>query len=102
MERWPSQIGTVDWSPVEWVPVLAGIITLAVSKVLTVSKAQGTVTCKKVSGNGKITVNAKTGKVTVKKGLKRGTYKVKVKVTAKGNANWKSGSKTVTFKVKVK
>ena len=41
--------------------------------------------------------------MTVKKGLKKGKYKVKVKVTAAGNANYEaSGAKTVTFTVKVK
>ena len=40
------------------------------------------------------------GKVTVKKGLKKGTYKVKVK--AAGNKNYKAATKTVTFKIKVK
>lgn len=47
-------------------------------------------------------VNKTTGKVTVKKGLKKGNYKVAVKVKAAGNGNYKaSGYKTVTFTVKV-
>ena len=41
-------------------------------------------------------------KVNVKKGTKKGTYKIKVIVTAAGNANYNAGSKTVTVKVKVK
>jgi hypothetical protein len=50
-------------------------------------------------------INKTTGKVTIKKNskMKKGTYKVKVKVKALGNTNYKaSGTKTVTFKVKVK
>ncbi len=47
-------------------------------------------------------VSRKTGKITVKKGLKRGTYKVRVKVTAPGDANHLPKSKTVTIKIKVK
>ncbi|MBR6472866.1 MAG: hypothetical protein IKS99_03940 [Firmicutes bacterium] len=48
------------------------------------------------------TINKTSGKVTVKKGLKKGTYKVKVKVKGLGNSNYKASSwKTVTFKVKV-
>ena len=44
----------------------------------------------------------KTGKVTIKKGLKKGTYKVKVKIKANGNANYKASAfKTVTFKIKI-
>lgn len=76
---------------------------IARTKVLTVSKAQGTVTYKKNKGPGKIRINAKTGKVTVKKGLKKGTYKVKVTVKAAG-VQYDVGplTKTVTFKVKVK
>lgn len=76
-----------------------------VTKVgVTVSGAAGTVTYAKANkaGKGKIKVNAKTGKITVKKGLKKKTYKVKVKVTDLGNANTKGATKTVTVKVKVK
>ena len=50
----------------------------------------------------KIVINSKTGNITVKKGLKKGTYKVKVKVTAAGNTDYKKVTKTVTFKIKVK
>ena len=77
---------------------------VTVSKAVVVSKAQGKVSYAKVAkGSSKqLTVNAMDGKVTVKKGTKAGTYKVKVKVTAKGNANHKPGSKTVTVVVTVK
>ena len=76
--------------------------TLKVGTVLTVKKPQGTVTYAKVSGNKKITVAKKTGTVTVKKGLKKGKYKVKVKVKAAGNKNYKAATKTVAFFVRVK
>ncbi|MCR4710489.1 MAG: hypothetical protein K5653_09580 [Clostridiales bacterium] len=76
--------------------------TLLVSKVLNFSnKGKGTRTYTKVSGNSKIVINKTTGKVTVKKGLKKGTYSVKVKVKAAGNSNYKALTKSVTFKVKV-
>ena len=78
-----------------------GWFTAYVSKVLTVSKKQGKVTYIKDSGNSKITINKKTGKVTVKKGLKKGTFKVKVKVKAAGNVNYKALTKPATFTVKV-
>ncbi|MBQ3370734.1 MAG: cadherin repeat domain-containing protein [Mogibacterium sp.] len=48
------------------------------------------------------TINKTSGKLTVKKGLKKGTYKVKVKVTASGNSYYKSKSQTVTVTIKVK
>ena len=48
-------------------------------------------------------INKTTGQVTVRKGLKKGTYKVKVKVKALGNKNYKaSAAKTITIKVKIK
>lgn len=47
-------------------------------------------------------VNAKTGVVTIKKKLKKGTYTLKVNVTAAGNEDYKPITKTVTFKIKVK
>ena len=76
--------------------------TVARKNAIVVSKAKGTVTYKKVSGNKKITINKKTGKITLKKGLKKGTYKLKVKVTASGTSKYKKTVKTVTVKIKVK
>ena len=71
-------------------------------EAITVSNAKGTVNYTKSSGNKKITVDKKTGKITVKKGLKKGTYKVKVKVKAAGTSAYKSKTVTVTVTIKVK
>ena len=49
----------------------------------------------------KFKVNKKTGKVTVPKYTKKGTYTVKVKVSVKAGANYKKLTKTVKLKVKV-
>ncbi|MBR2548180.1 MAG: hypothetical protein IKF07_08320 [Eubacterium sp.] len=78
--------------------------TLKFSKVVKVVKAgKGKMTYTRRSGNKKIKINKKTGKVTIKKGLKKGTYKVSVKVRAVGDTNYKaSTTKTVTFKIRVK
>ena len=78
--------------------------TLAVSKVVTFTKkGQGTLTYVKSSGNKKITINKKTGKVTIAKGLNKGTYIVKVKIKAAGNSNYKASAyKAVTFKIIIK
>ena len=71
------------------------------SRAVRVKKAKGTVSYTKVSGSNMIEV-ADSGKVTVKKGTKKGTYKIKVKVTAQGTSKYISGSKTVKVKVRVK
>ena len=77
--------------------------TVAGKKAFAVKKAQGKVTYYKVSGNAKIAVNAKNGKVTVKKGLKKNkTYKAKVLVVAAGNKSYAPATKTVTLSVMVK
>ena len=48
-------------------------------------------------------VNAKTGTLTVKKGLKKGSYRVRVKARAAGNADYKASAwKFVTITVRVK
>ena len=57
---------------------------------------------KKLSGSAKLKVNAKTGKITVKKNTKKGTYKAKVKVTSAASTNYKAASKNVTVKIVVK
>ena len=84
------------------------------SKLYKVTGAKGKLSYSKVSvkKNGKkasskvakkITVNKKTGKITLKKGLAKGTYKVKVKVKAAATSKYKaSKAKTVTVTIKVK
>ena len=75
---------------------------VTVKKAITVKKNQGAVTYKKVSGSKYLKITRK-GVVTVKKGkYKKQTLKIKVTVTAKGTSNYRSGSKTVTVKVKIK
>ncbi|MCR5207849.1 MAG: hypothetical protein K6C14_05160, partial [Eubacterium sp.] len=76
-------------------------LTVKRSKAIQVKNATGKLSFKKSKGNKKITVK-KNGKIVVKKGLKKGTYKIKIKVTAAGSANCKASVKTVTVKIKVK
>ena len=72
------------------------------AKAFTIKNAVGKVTFAKVKGDKKITIS-KAGKITVKKGLKKGkTFKLKVMVTAAGNAKYNKKSKTVTVKIKIK
>ena len=91
---------------------LAKSIMFRSSRLVQVSKKRGKTTFtrvkvtragKKVTGSqlGKIKVS-KNGKVRLKKGLKSGTYKVKLKVRAAGTANYKAATRTVTVKIKVK
>lgn len=72
-------------------------------------KAQGKVTysiTKAVKGKndvtGKFTINKSTGKVTVAKGLAKGTYKLTVKAQAAGNTNYKPGSKPAIITIQIK
>lgn len=76
--------------------------TLLRSKVVTVSRQHGKITYVKVSGSKKLTIAKTTGKVTVKKKTKKGTYRIRVRVTSAGTTNYKAGSRTVTITVKVK
>jgi len=63
-----------------------------------ISKAKGTVTFAKKGGVSKISIGKK-GTIIVKRGLKAGTYKLKVKVTASGTKYHKAGAKIVYVKV---
>lgn len=73
---------------------------------LKVTNAKGTVTYKITGGKAKskkaLKINAKTGKITVKKKTKKGTYKVKVTVKAAGTIEFKPGSKRVNVTIKAK
>lgn len=64
--------------------------------------SKGTLTYKKLSGSSAVSVNSKTGKLTVKKGLKKGTYRVKVQIKSAAKGNYTAGSRTVTITVRVK
>ncbi|MBQ6401319.1 MAG: leucine-rich repeat domain-containing protein [Firmicutes bacterium] len=85
--------------------------TISADRAFTVNNAQGMVTYQKVSVGSKkvnkkygkkIKINSSTGKITVKKGLKKGTYKVKVNVSAAGNANYYPLTRTTVVKIKIK
>lgn len=73
-----------------------------VKGALIVKHNKGKVSYKRISGSKKLTINKKTGRITVKKKTKKGTYKIRVKVTAAGNSLFKAGSKIVTVKIRVK
>ena len=76
--------------------------TIKIAKAVTIKKAKGTLTYTKKSGSKYLSINKKNGKITVKKGTPKDTYKIKIKITAAGDQNYKKGSKTVTVKIKVK
>ena len=63
--------------------------------------SKGKLTYKKLSGKKQVSIN-KSGKVTIKKKAKKGTYKIKVKVSAAAAGNYTAGARTVTITVKVK
>ena len=74
------------------------------ARTLTALKAsgtKGTKTFTKVSGSKKLSIS-KAGKIKVKKGTKKGTYKIRVKLTSAATANWNAASATKTIKVAVK
>ena len=75
----------------------AQVFTLGAS-----ATGKGTLTYAKTAGSSAFTVNKTNGKITVKKGLKKGTYKIKVKISSKATANYNAGTKTVLVTVKVK
>ncbi|MBO7336726.1 MAG: hypothetical protein J6U42_07315 [Lachnospiraceae bacterium] len=68
----------------------------ALTKKVIVTGAEGSITYKKLSGSKKLTINKKTGKIKIKKGTKKGTYKIKIEVSSGGV------SVTKTIKVIVK
>ena len=80
-------------------------LIIKTNKAFTITDARGKVTFKVVKydkiAKKKIKVS-KAGKITVKKGLKKGTYKLKVNVTAAGNANYEPLTNMVKLNIKIK
>ena len=81
--------------------------TIVRKDAIKVKKAEGDVTytlksVKKAKYRKYFTINKKSGKITVKKGLRKGTYRITVKVKAAGNNKFRRMTKQVTVKVRVK
>ena len=80
-------------------------LTIKASKLFKISNAKGKVIYKVKTFDKKARKKIKVssaGNVKVSKGLKKGTYKVKVYVTATGNSEYTSVTKTITLTIKVK
>ena len=75
--------------------------TKKIAKAIRIIDAKGTLSYQKVKGKKKITIDPVTGKITINKGLKKGTYKVTVKVTASGDETYKPLTSKVVFTVNV-
>ena len=80
-----------------------------VAKPLTIKKAKGKVTVTKIKNGtnakiyNRITVNNKTGAITFNKGkYAKKTYKIKLRITAAGNADYNAKTVTKVVKIKVK
>lgn len=93
-----SRIGTIS----QKVTISTKTLSVKAGKTAAVkAKASTKFSFKKVSGNKKITVS-KTGKLKVAKGVKSGTYKVKVTVSAAKSKTYQAATASKTIKVKVK
>ena len=89
---------TVKGGSVKLARVKKKTVTAAEIKV---KKSYGRLTFSKVSGSKKLTVNSK-GKITLKRGARKGKYKIKVRITAAGNTKYKAAVKNVTAVIRVK
>ena len=72
-----------------------------------ISGAQGKLTYTKVKPNQKkyrtkFQVKTSTGRITVGKGVKKGSYKLTVKIRAAGNRNYSPITKKVKVTIRVK
>lgn len=63
------------------------------SRGLSVSNPKGRVTYTKVSGSGYFSVNKTNGNITARKGTRKGTYRIRVCITALGNTNYAAASR---------
>ena len=55
----------------------------------------------KTGGSSRLSVNAKTGRVTMKKGTKRGTYVIRLKVRAAQTSVYKAATARYVLTVRV-
>ena len=82
-------------------------VTVKAAKSMVLSNAKGVLSFRlnsvsKAKFKKYFKVNAATGNITVKKKLKKGTYKLRITVTDAGNNAFEGASRVVTVKIKVK
>ncbi|MBQ6537495.1 MAG: hypothetical protein IJL75_01155, partial [Eubacterium sp.] len=79
-------------------------VTISKTRAFTIKKAKGTVTFKRVSRSShKLQIDKKTGKITIKKGLKKDkNYFMVVEVKAAGNKTYKSKKVKVELRIRIK
>ena len=82
-------------------------VKVKAAKACSISGAQGKLSYRKVKlskkkYNKKILVNTSSGKITVKKGVKKGKYQLTMDIRAAGNKRFKSGTKRVKVNIVVK
>ena len=70
-------------------------------KLIKATGAKGKLTYMKYRGSKQISINKKTGKVTVKKGTEKGTYAIGVRVKAAKKGAYKATTVTKLFQIKV-
>ena len=77
--------------------------TYKIKKVAKISKQQGKITYEALPGTSdKVIFNTNNGSITVPKGLAKGKYTVKFRVTAAGGTNYKPKSVSLTQTIQVK
>lgn len=76
--------------------------TIGRGSLITIKNSRGKLSYTKLSGDKRISLNKQTGQITVKKGVKKGTYKIRIRVNAAGTANYKAHSKIVTTTIRVR
>jgi hypothetical protein len=82
-------------------------VKVKAAKACSISGAQGKLSYRKVKlskkkYNKKILVSTSSGKITVKKGVKKGKYQLTMDIRAAGNKRFKSGTKRVKVNIVVK
>ena len=77
--------------------------TYKIKNIAKISKQQGKITYEALPGSSdKVIFNTNNGSITVPKGLAKGKYKVKFRVTAAGGTNYKAKSVSLTQTIQVK
>lgn len=87
---------------VKYATVKSKKVGVKLATYLTTKNLKGTVTVKKVAGDAKVTVSSSTNGLIIAKGTKKGTHKIKVRITAAGTSIYKKYTKDVVITVTVK
>ncbi|MBR6228515.1 MAG: tyrosine-protein phosphatase [Eubacterium sp.] len=77
-------------------------LTIPQDRILSIKKAKGTLRFEKLGGSKAISLNKSTGNLIMGKGVKKGNYKIKLRIYDSGDGVYRRGAAETTVRIRIR